>query len=89
MAEETKAHLLKYTGDGLNSILERADTVIKTAQNNQKYYIRPHEGGIGPEVPEGNSVLLGGDDNKINTVSSGPGAFYSEGAKPKFGTLPV
>lgn len=91
MAEETKAHLLKYTGDGLNSILERADTVIKTAQNNQKYYIRPYEGGIGPEVPAGNSVLLGGDDNKINTVSSTPGAFYSsiEGRAPQFGTLPV
>ena len=48
---KTQAHLLKYTGEGLNSILDRADTVIKTAQNNEKYYIRPYEGGIGPEVP--------------------------------------
>jgi len=91
MAEETKAYLLKYTGDGLKSILDRADTVIKTTQDNQKYYICPHEGGIGPEVPPGNSVLLGGDDKKINTVSSTPGAFYSsiEGRAPQFGTLPV
>lgn len=91
MADENKAHLLKYTGQGLNSILDRADTVIKTAQDNAKYYIVPFNGGIGPEVPEGNSVLLGGDDKKINTVSSKPGAFYSsiEGRAPQFGTLPV
>jgi hypothetical protein len=46
---------------------------------------------LGPETPEANSVLLGGGDEKINTASSEPGAFYSsgKGKAPQFGVLPV
>ena len=60
MAEgnKTQAHLLKYTGEGLNSILERADTVIKTAQNNETAFAADQSRSSLPPAPHPAASLV-------------------------------
>jgi hypothetical protein len=94
--ENLNSYIINYTTNEFDNILKKADNGISAKLDNEtmqfeKAYITPYHGGLGPEVPKTNHILIGDTESKIKTIQSTPGAFYSESTdlQPKYGILPI